>query len=288
MATRQNDPQRRERILEATLACIAAHGFHHITHRKIALEAGVPLGSVTYYFTTLEALLAEAFTRFAESMSCQYQALMLAVSTAGMGIVLFGLSVGSMSGILCSGWLVKRLGTHTVIRNGMALGVIGMLLMALALWFASPLLFASGLAVLGAGMGSAEVALNVEGATVEQLQNKTVLPMMHGFYSLGTLIGAGIGLSLTAFHFRADLHLAIATLITVIPIIIGLRAIPKGVGIETKEARQQRPAGHIPFWRDTQLLLIGLIVLAMAFAEGSANDWLPLPMGDGHGFPTSS
>ncbi|RRA41477.1 MFS transporter, partial [Cronobacter sakazakii] len=114
----------------------------------------------------------------------------LAVSTAGMGIVLFGLSVGSMSGILCSGWLVKRLGTHTVIRNGMALGVIGMLLMALALWLASPLLFACGLAVLGAGMGSAEVALNVEGATVEQLQNKTVLPMMHGFYSLGTLIGA--------------------------------------------------------------------------------------------------
>ncbi|EGT4372096.1 TetR/AcrR family transcriptional regulator [Cronobacter malonaticus] len=76
MATRQNDPQRRERILEATLACIATHGFHHITHRKIALEAGVPLGSVTYYFTTLEALLAEAFTRFAESMSRQYQALM--------------------------------------------------------------------------------------------------------------------------------------------------------------------------------------------------------------------
>ena len=30
-------------------------------------------------------------------------------------------------------------------------------------------------------------------------------------------------------------------------------------------------------------MLIGLIVLAMAFAEGSANDWLPLLMVDGHG-----
>ena len=41
-------------------------------------------------------------------------------------------------------------------------------------------------------------------------------------------------------------------------------------------------------WRDVQLLLIGVIVLAMAFAEGSANDWLPLLMVDGHGFsPTS-
>ena len=41
-------------------------------------------------------------------------------------------------------------------------------------------------------------------------------------------------------------------------------------------------------WRDAQLLLIGVIVLAMAFAEGSANDWLPLLMVDGHGWPTSA
>ncbi|MEX0577125.1 MFS transporter, partial [Enterobacter cloacae subsp. cloacae] len=44
----------------------------------------------------------------------------------------------------------------------------------------------------------------------------------------------------------------------------------------------------LPFYRDFQLMLIGVVVLAMAFAEGSANDWLPLLMVDGHGFsPTS-
>ena len=41
----------------------------------------------------------------------------LSVSTAEMGAVLFGLSVGSMSGILSSGWLVKRFGTRKVIRG---------------------------------------------------------------------------------------------------------------------------------------------------------------------------
>ncbi len=47
-------------------------------------------------------------------------------------------------------------------------------------------------------------------------------------------------------------------------------------------------AEGVPFYRDIQLLLIGVVVLAMAFAEGSANDWLPLLMVDGHGFsPTS-
>ncbi|MGS9668662.1 MFS transporter, partial [Salmonella enterica subsp. enterica serovar Infantis] len=44
----------------------------------------------------------------------------------------------------------------------------------------------------------------------------------------------------------------------------------------------------LPFYRDIQLLLIGVVVLTMAFAEGSANDWLPLLMVYGHGFsPTS-
>lgn len=107
----------------------------------------------------------------------------LSVSTAEMGIVLFGLSIGSMSGILCSAWLVKRFGTRAVIRTTMCCAVFGMGVLSVALWFASPVLFALGLMVFGGSFGSAEVAINVEGATVEREMNKTVLPMMHGFYS---------------------------------------------------------------------------------------------------------
>lgn len=101
-----------------------------------------------------------------------------------MGGVLFGLSIGSMSGILCSAWLVKRFGTRNVILVTMSCALIGMMILSLALWLTSPLLFAVGLGVFGASFGSAEVAINVEGAAVEREMNKTVLPMMHGFYSL--------------------------------------------------------------------------------------------------------
>jgi fucose permease len=41
-------------------------------------------------------------------------------------------------------------------------------------------------------------------------------------------------------------------------------------------------------WRDRKLLLIGAIVLAMALAEGAANDWLPLLMVDGHGLDAAT
>ncbi len=61
MARRPNDPQRRERILQATLDTIATHGIHAVTHRKIASCAEVPLGSLTYYFSGIEALIEEAF-----------------------------------------------------------------------------------------------------------------------------------------------------------------------------------------------------------------------------------
>lgn len=105
----------------------------------------------------------------------------LSVSIAEMGGVLFGLSIGSMSGILCSAWLVKRFGTRNVILVTMSCALIGMMILSLALWLTSPLLFAVGLGVFGASFGSAEVAINVEGAAVEREMNKTVLPMMHGF-----------------------------------------------------------------------------------------------------------
>lgn len=74
MSRRPNDPQRRERILDATLETIAQHGIHAVTHRKIASCADVPLGSMTYYFSGIDALLDEAFTRFTQQMSAQYAA----------------------------------------------------------------------------------------------------------------------------------------------------------------------------------------------------------------------
>ncbi|EBX7420269.1 MFS transporter [Salmonella enterica subsp. enterica serovar Enteritidis] len=211
----------------------------------------------------------------------------LSVSTAEMGAVLFGLSIGSMSGILCSAWLVKRFGTRKVIRTTMTCAVGGMVILSVALWCASPLIFTLGLAVFGASFGAAEVAINVEGAAVERELNKTVLPMMHGFYSFGTLAGAGVGMALTALSVPPNIHIILAAAVAIAPIFIAIRAIPDGTGKNASEDAHLQEKG-LPFYRDIQLLLIGVVVLAMAFAEGSANDWLPLLMVDGHGFsPTS-
>ncbi|MFE2674063.1 TetR/AcrR family transcriptional regulator [Streptomyces hygroscopicus] len=71
-----NDPERRDRIIDATLELVAERGVAGVTYRSAAQAAEVPLGSVTYYFDSLRQLLTEAFTRLAESESSRYGALL--------------------------------------------------------------------------------------------------------------------------------------------------------------------------------------------------------------------
>ncbi|MEV5433699.1 TetR family transcriptional regulator [Streptomyces sp. NPDC052701] len=73
MATGHTDPQRRERILAATLDLIGDEGVAGVSHRKIAARAGVPLGSMTYHFTGIDDLLRQAFTRFADRIVAVFE-----------------------------------------------------------------------------------------------------------------------------------------------------------------------------------------------------------------------
>ncbi|MFE5957095.1 MFS transporter [Streptomyces rubiginosohelvolus] len=222
----------------------------------------------------------------------------LEVSTGAMGLVLFGLSIGSMAGVLASGGLVRRHGGRLVIAVGAALLVAGLLVIAggAALEVSGGVF--GGLALFGAGMGLAEVAFNIEGAAVERTVGRPVLPVLHGCFSLGTVVGALLGMGLTAVRFPVGWHLALVALAVAAAGMWTVRAVPAGTGRESAVTGDAESAagsgaggggrtggvrGHLAVWRDRRLVLIGLIVLAMAFAEGSANDWLPLLMVDGHG-----
>jgi DNA-binding transcriptional regulator YbjK len=66
---RRFDPDRRDRIIDACLDVIATSGVAGTSHRKVALAADVPLGSMTYHFAGMDELLHEAFTRFAHAFS---------------------------------------------------------------------------------------------------------------------------------------------------------------------------------------------------------------------------
>ncbi|MDQ1125072.1 DNA-binding transcriptional regulator YbjK [Microbacterium sp. SORGH_AS 505] len=78
---RRTDPERRDRIVDACLEVIAESGVAGASARRIAAAADVPLGSVTYHFVTMDALLREAFTRFSETVSDRFVARMAEAQT---------------------------------------------------------------------------------------------------------------------------------------------------------------------------------------------------------------
>jgi TetR/AcrR family transcriptional regulator, regulator of biofilm formation and stress response len=67
MAVEQATQGRREQILEAALRIIGRAGRQAVTHRAVAEEAGVPLGSTTYYFDSRDDLLGQALEYVAAS-----------------------------------------------------------------------------------------------------------------------------------------------------------------------------------------------------------------------------
>lgn len=57
---RRYDPERRQRIIDAAIRVVGAKGLAGLSHRSVAAEADVPLGSTTYHFKTLDELMVAA------------------------------------------------------------------------------------------------------------------------------------------------------------------------------------------------------------------------------------
>jgi TetR/AcrR family transcriptional regulator, regulator of biofilm formation and stress response len=93
-----NDPGRRSRILQATLEVIRADGVNAASYRRIASHAGVPLGSVTYYFPTLEGLIVSAIDSTRAHLEPRYAApLRNARTSADVVDVLVDATIGATS-----------------------------------------------------------------------------------------------------------------------------------------------------------------------------------------------
>ncbi|WP_225836318.1 TetR/AcrR family transcriptional regulator [Streptomyces sp. NK08204] len=66
---RRYDPDRRRRIIDAAIRVVGEKGIAGLSHRSVAAEADVPLGSTTYHFATLDDLLVAALRRATEGFA---------------------------------------------------------------------------------------------------------------------------------------------------------------------------------------------------------------------------
>ncbi|WP_030909059.1 TetR/AcrR family transcriptional regulator [Streptomyces sp. NRRL F-5126] len=67
--TRRYDPDRRQRIIDAAIRVVGRSGIAGLSHRTVAAEADVPLGSTTYHFVSLDELLTAALRQANEGFA---------------------------------------------------------------------------------------------------------------------------------------------------------------------------------------------------------------------------
>src|SRR5690606_15516734 len=133
----------------------------------------------------------------------------LDISETRMATILLGMSIGSLLGLTLAPSLLHRWGAAVLIVVGF--GVLGVALCAIGL--ATDVVLSITLAVVlmaifGIMYSLVDVGMNVSGAEVEKEIGKTVMPLMHAFYSFGTIVGAGLGAVAEAINLRLFAHLS--------------------------------------------------------------------------------
>ncbi|MEO6827382.1 MAG: MFS transporter [Microbacteriaceae bacterium] len=221
----------------------------------------------------------------------------LGLSTSAVGLVIVALAGGSILGLVASAVLLARLGSRRGMILTLCVAATGLIVVGVgSTFFASVLIVAVGLALIGFGIGSTDVMMNVEGAAAEREIGKTLMPLMHACFSFGTVIGAGIGAAAIAVRMPLAWHFLIIAIIIALAAVISVRSIPlrealgdpvpgphaNEAGTDQAEPWTARLRSALSVWADLKLVLIGVVMLGMAFAEGSASDWLPLAVVDGH------
>lgn len=159
---------------------------------------------------------------------------------------------------------------------------IGFSTLAIGAALSSTLIVTAGLFLFGSGSGMCNVAMNLEGTEIEYQIKRTILPILHASFSIGTLIGAGAGILFIYLGVSVFIHLLTIALLFFLSILICTRFIPHGTGKDQDETQTESVEASQTSWLNKRTISLAMIALCLAFVEGSANDWIPLAMVDGY------
>ena len=204
----------------------------------------------------------------------------LGVTPGVLGLILLCLAVGSGIGTPLSGLIISRLGEIRTVSVMAVAAAVGMAAAAVGVLFGTPAV-AAGLVVFGFGSGTWDVAMNVQGAAIEQRLGRAILPRFHASWSLGTVAGAGIGAVMVALGVPVTAHLLAVTVVVAVVVPVAARRFLPGTHAPAPVGRSARRR-QLASWTEPRTLLIGLFVLCMALTEGTGNDWLSLAVIDGY------
>jgi len=210
----------------------------------------------------------------------------LDLSPRQLGLVLLAIAAGSVLALPLAGWVIARIGTRRLVA-------LMAVLLALALAgagvssFVGVLPLVVSLFLLGTANGAWDVGMNVQGAVVEQQLGRTIMSRFHAGFSVGTVVGALVTSLMVWLGVSVAVHLVLVAALIGVVVPLGVRSfLPEASTATASEGGDGVGARPTPSvfdaWREPRTVLIGLFVLAFAFAEGSANDWIAVAVLDGY------
>jgi predicted MFS family arabinose efflux permease len=210
----------------------------------------------------------------------------LALDPSELGLVLLAIAAGSLIALPLSGLIVSRVGSRRTVQAMALLDTVGLLIIAIGSELGVALVVL-GLFLFGFGQGAWDVAMNVQGALAERRLGKAILPRFHAGFSIGTVGGALLGGAMVAFGVPVTVHLAAVAVFIAVFVPFAVRGfLPDHLpGDESTPDPASGGGRRSAFgaWRERRTLVVGLFVLAFAFAEGTGNDWIGIALIDGYG-----
>ena len=188
------------------------------------------------------------------------------LSEGALGLALLGLAVGLVVSASAAGFWVARWGAHRVTLAALAAFAAAVVGPGLATGFAS---LAAVLVAVGLASGLLDVAMNAWAAEVEEASGAAVLGACHGTFSLGGMVGAGLGALAAEAGAPLALHFgASGAAFAGAALVQGARALEP-------PTRAARAAGGGPLVALPVGPVAGLAALAFAglVVEGAVADW---------------
>nr|WP_234314052.1 MFS transporter [Streptomyces sp. NBRC 109706] len=198
-------------------------------------------------------------------------------SPSALGLALLGVSIGAVVTMTLTGRLCQRFGNNRVTVFAGALLVLSV---ALPPHTHSAVTLGAVLLLFGAGFGAVNVAANSAAVDLVAALRRPVMPSFHAAFSLGGMVGAGLG-GLVADRLSAARHLALLAAVGLLVVVWAGRTLwrnaPRPAPLSGDGGRKARAKGVAAGGSVGWLVgVLGLIALCTTYGEGAMADWSAL------------
>lgn len=224
---------------------------------QIATRINVPRAAVSAAFLCNGLMIGS----WAPKLPVLMTRLQIGEATAGLVVLCLGL--GSLVLMPVFGAMTARHGSARAVRVAGLMAVPVLLLMTFA---PTVPLVAGSVLLFGGFLGGMDVAMNANAVAVERQYRRAIMSSCHGFWSLGGVIGAGLG-GMVLASWGELAHATMVTLLFCAGLAVALpRLISDAPAKEAGPPPLRLPHTPMPY-------VIGLLALCCMVPEGAILDW---------------